>query len=157
MSKLHGRVASQVRSAKKPVAVRHMPVTVHFSFTHFETHVQMLPQSGSCHLNAAAPCLERKTPVSSNLFCSQLMRIDAYPRHCSLRVRLLCFARFSYFLRSLVSPFSGSAILFLFRCLWPTNVGLKTLAQEARASLGLSPADNNMLTHHNFKYVTEGV
>ena len=103
MSELHGRVALQVGSAKKPVALRYMPVTVQFSFTHFETHVQMLPQSGSCHLNAAALCLERKTPVSSNLFGFQLMRVDAYPRLGFLRVRLLSLARFDYFLPSLLA------------------------------------------------------
>ena len=100
---LHGRVASQVDSAKKPVALRHMPVTLQFCFTHFETHVQMLAQSGSRHLSAAAPCLERIHPLSSNLFCFQLMRIDAYPRLCSLRVRLLSVARFNYSLPSLLS------------------------------------------------------
>ena len=62
MSELHGRVASQVGFAKKPVALRHMPVTLQFCFTLFETHVQMLAQSGSRHLSAAAPCLERKNP-----------------------------------------------------------------------------------------------
>ena len=100
MSELHGRVALQVGSAKKPVALRYMPVTVQFSF---ETHVQMLPQSGSCHLNAAALCLERKTPVSSNLFGFQLMRVGAYPRLGFLRVRLLSLARFDYFLPSLLA------------------------------------------------------
>ena len=155
MFELHGHVASQGGSAKKLASLLHTPVSLQFRLTHFETHVQMPAQSGSRYLRAAASCLKRITPVSSKLFCSQLMRIDAYPRHCSLRVRLLCFARFSYFLRSLVSPFSGSAILFLFRCLWPRNVAAsKTLAQEARMSLELSPADNNMLTHHIFKYVT---
>ena len=54
LSELHGRVASQVGSAEKLVALRHMPVTLQLSFTHFETHVQMLAQSGSRHLNAAA-------------------------------------------------------------------------------------------------------
>ena len=34
VSELHGRVASQVSSDKKPVALRHMPVTLQFCFTH---------------------------------------------------------------------------------------------------------------------------
>ena len=33
-------------------------------------------------LDAAARCLERINPLLSNLFCFQLMRIDAYPRLC---------------------------------------------------------------------------
>ena len=79
MFELHGRVASQVGSTKKFVALRNMPVTLQFCFRHFKSHVQMLAQSGSRHLSAAAPCLERINPLSSNLFCFQLMRIDAYP------------------------------------------------------------------------------
>ena len=98
-----------------------MPVTLQFCFTHFETHVQMLAQSGSRHLSAAAPCLERINPLSSNLFCFQnkLMRIDAYQRLCSLRVRLLSMARFNYSFCSILLPLPGSAILSLFRRVWP--------------------------------------
>ena len=53
---VQGRVASQVSFAPKmPVALQHMPVNLQFCFTHFETHVQMLEQSGSRHLSAAVP------------------------------------------------------------------------------------------------------
>ena len=106
---------------------------------------------------AAAQCLERINLLSSNLFCFQLMRIDAYPRLCILRVWLLSMARFNY---SLPSHFSlpGSAILFLFRCRWPRNIAaLKTLAQEACTSLGLSPQTTICSRTTTFKYVTEGV
>ena len=57
---------------------------------------QMLAQSCSRHLSPAAPRLERINPLSRNLFCFQLIRVDAYPRLSSLRVRLLSMARFNY-------------------------------------------------------------
>ena len=112
LSELHGLVASQVGSAKKAVALRHMPITLYFCF---KTHVQVLAQTGNRHLSAAAPCLERINPLSRNLFCFLLMRVDAYPRLCSLLKRLLSMARFNYSLLSLVSLNSGSAILFFLK------------------------------------------
>ena len=105
MPALHGQIAPQVGSAKKPVALRHIPVTVRFCFTHFETHVQMLAQSGGRHLSAAPQCLGRRNPLSSNLFGFQLIRIDAYPRFCPLRVRLLSMAKFNYSFPSALSAF----------------------------------------------------
>ena len=57
----------------------------------------------------------------------------------------------------LYSPLPGSAILFFLEGFGQENVAAsKTLAHEARPLLSPSQA-GNMLTHHNFKSVTEEV
>ena len=79
MPERHGPIPSQVGSAKKLMALHRMPVTLQLSSTCFESHVQLLAQSGCRDLIAAPQCLERINPLSSTLFCFLLMRIDAYP------------------------------------------------------------------------------
>ena len=140
-------------SAKKPVALRHLPVSLQFCFTHFETHAEMLAQSGGRHLKAAATCLERINPLSSNLFCTQQMRIDAYPRLCFLRVRLLSMARLNNYLPFYI-PLPGSAILF---CL--EGLCQKSYCFEHACAGGpyVVKATNGRQQYAHFKNVTEKV
>ena len=96
MSELHGRIASQVVLPKSlwlcDICLSPCSSALHILQPMFKClHEAAVPFKPGC------PMLKtHKAPLSNNLFCFQLMRIDAYPRLCSLGALLLSMASFDY-------------------------------------------------------------